>query len=197
MKITHLMFADDLLLFYRGDSISIGLLYASFLKFSKASSLEVNLDNSCIYLSGVTEVARKNRLEIYTCKLDLYPSEKMVQRTRNWSSKQLSYVGRLKLVKVVHLSIQNYWSQIFLLPKNIMKEVEKNCKLYLWTGSTEQSEKALVAWSNMCLPKSVRGWKLIVLPNWNKAEICNLLGAVSLKEDDLHILYRVFTSVPR
>lgn len=40
LNITHLMFADDLLLFSRADHIPVELMFDSFLKFSKASGLE-------------------------------------------------------------------------------------------------------------------------------------------------------------
>lgn len=43
-KITHLLFADDLLLFSFGDVPSMHALVESFYKFSKASELVANLD---------------------------------------------------------------------------------------------------------------------------------------------------------
>ena len=46
LGITHLMFADDLLMFARADSSSLQLLFDAFNKFSSASGLEANLDKS-------------------------------------------------------------------------------------------------------------------------------------------------------
>lgn len=60
LAITHLMFADDLLMFSRGDVMSVQLLYAAFLKFSKASSgLEANLHKSAVYFGGLSANAQE------------------------------------------------------------------------------------------------------------------------------------------
>ncbi|XP_070045867.1 uncharacterized protein [Nicotiana tomentosiformis] len=53
MGIVQLGFADDLLLFCRGDVVSVQLLYQCFKEFSKASRLVANNDKSSIYFGGV------------------------------------------------------------------------------------------------------------------------------------------------
>lgn len=53
LSITHVMFADDLLMVARGDKDSVRLMFDAFYKFSKASGLSANLDKSNIYLGGV------------------------------------------------------------------------------------------------------------------------------------------------
>ncbi|XP_070019827.1 secreted RxLR effector protein 78-like [Nicotiana sylvestris] len=55
MKIVQLSFADDLLLFCRGDTISVQLLYQCFQEFSKASGLVANTNKSSIFFGGVSE----------------------------------------------------------------------------------------------------------------------------------------------
>ncbi|XP_021765407.1 uncharacterized protein LOC110729923 [Chenopodium quinoa] len=55
LKLTHLMFADDLLLFARADLTSLDLLMQAFLKFSGAFDLSANLDNSEAYFGGISE----------------------------------------------------------------------------------------------------------------------------------------------
>ena len=49
LAITHLCFADDLLLFSRGDLESIKMLQRCFSEFSQASGLQANLTKSSIY----------------------------------------------------------------------------------------------------------------------------------------------------
>ncbi|XP_048493004.1 uncharacterized protein LOC125493582 [Beta vulgaris subsp. vulgaris] len=53
ISLTHLMFADDLLMFARADHSSIEKIVAAFHKFSRASGLEASNEKSCIYFSGV------------------------------------------------------------------------------------------------------------------------------------------------
>lgn len=55
MNITHLIFADDLLMFSKGDVTSIGLLLEKFGVFTAASSLQANLSKSAIHFGGVSE----------------------------------------------------------------------------------------------------------------------------------------------
>lgn len=55
LNITHLCFADDLLLFARGDLESISTMNKCFQQFSCASGLKANLDKSCAYFSGVPQ----------------------------------------------------------------------------------------------------------------------------------------------
>ncbi|XP_019240443.1 PREDICTED: uncharacterized protein LOC109220425 [Nicotiana attenuata] len=53
-EIVHISFADDLLMCYRADLISIQLKMKYFGKFSEASSLKDNMEKSSIYLVGVS-----------------------------------------------------------------------------------------------------------------------------------------------
>lgn len=53
IRLTHFMFADDLLLFCNADLASIRLIKQAFSMFSEASCLKANLAKSCVYLTGV------------------------------------------------------------------------------------------------------------------------------------------------
>ncbi|XP_075098078.1 uncharacterized protein LOC142175392 [Nicotiana tabacum] len=52
LDLTHLSFADYLLLFVRGDATSVALLHHRFNIFSAASGLKANLAKSSIYYGG-------------------------------------------------------------------------------------------------------------------------------------------------
>ena len=47
----------------------------------------------------------------------------MVAKIHNWTSKVLSFAGRLQLIQAVLYSIQVYWTLVFILPKSIIKDV--------------------------------------------------------------------------
>ncbi|XP_011101939.1 uncharacterized protein LOC105179974 [Sesamum indicum] len=53
LKITHLLFADDLMLFSRGDLPSIHILMECLKDFKDASGLSVNTSKSCIFTAGI------------------------------------------------------------------------------------------------------------------------------------------------
>lgn len=53
MGITHMMFADDLLMFARADKHSVKVIFDAFTKFSDASGLVANWNKSDVYLAGI------------------------------------------------------------------------------------------------------------------------------------------------
>ncbi|XP_075076562.1 uncharacterized protein LOC142163201 [Nicotiana tabacum] len=53
LGITHLSFADDLLLFARGDNQFVAMLKQYFDQFSIASGVKANLNKSSVYFGGV------------------------------------------------------------------------------------------------------------------------------------------------
>ena len=73
--------------------------------------------------------------------------EKMIKRIRWWSTRNLSYMGRLVLVNSVLMSIHIYWAQITILPKKLLKEVEAICRAFLWKGIDGYGGPGLVAWN--------------------------------------------------
>ncbi|KAL0401731.1 UNVERIFIED_CONTAM: Retrovirus-related Pol polyprotein from type-2 retrotransposable element R2DM [Sesamum latifolium] len=53
LKITHLLFADDLMLFSRGDLPSVHILMECLREFRDVSSLDVNASKSSIFTAGI------------------------------------------------------------------------------------------------------------------------------------------------
>ncbi|XP_074305079.1 uncharacterized protein LOC141640017 [Silene latifolia] len=53
LRLNHLCFADDLLMFCRGDKASITIILRAFATFSTASRLEINRENYDIYFNGM------------------------------------------------------------------------------------------------------------------------------------------------
>lgn len=100
------------------------------------------------------------RISVHEC-LNLV--EKMTARVKCWSSRHLAYQGRLVLVNSVLLSIHVYWSQVFIIPKKVLREVESICRAFLWTGKYYSGKPGHVAWSNVCIPK---GWTCGMLQLW-------------------------------
>lgn len=99
----------------------------------------------------------------------------------------LSYAGRLQLIKSVLFGIQLYWCQIFVMPKKVLKEIQRICRVFLWTGCDSNSKKAPISWAQMCLPKSCGGWNLKDLITWNTAAVIKHCWALSMKQDRLRV----------
>lgn len=208
LGVTHICFADDLLMFCRADLISVKLLHSAFIAFSKASGLQANPDKSTTYFAGVNTDAKQEILEylgydegtmpfrylgvpLSSKKLTLAQYlaliEKITARMKCWSTSLLSYAGRLQLIKSVIFGLQTYWSQIIVLPKKLIKAIETACRTFLWTGNITVSKKALVALERICTPYAVGGLNITNLDFWNKVAIIKQLWALERKKDSLWI----------
>ena len=56
LKLTHLAFADDLVLFSRGDPKSVSLLMDSLKHFGDNSGLKINFSKSCLFYVGISSM---------------------------------------------------------------------------------------------------------------------------------------------
>lgn len=64
--------------------------------------------------------------------------ERLTDKILNWRTKFLSYGGRLQLVQSVLFAVENYWSNVFLIPKRVMTEVERICRIFFGLVIWEQ-----------------------------------------------------------
>ncbi|XP_074277814.1 uncharacterized protein LOC141601429 [Silene latifolia] len=94
---THLMFADDLLLFSKGYAHSMMTLLRNFSTFSKTTGLNMSKGKSNAYFNGVPE----------GLKSDIFHISGMVEGTIPF---------RLVLVKAVLKTLHTYWATMFILP---------------------------------------------------------------------------------
>ncbi|XP_074297212.1 uncharacterized protein LOC141627913 [Silene latifolia] len=167
VKLNHLCFADDLLMFCRGDIGSVVLMLRAFLYFSQASGLQMNKGKSNIYSNGVDEGTvhqlvkasgmkrgtipfrylgvniSPKRLSVDDCECLL---DKITNRIKGVGARRLSYVGRLVLIKAVYSALHNYWARIFILPKTVLQQIESICRRFLWYGTDNRESPALVRW---------------------------------------------------
>nr|XP_033516039.1 uncharacterized protein LOC104111748 isoform X1 [Nicotiana tomentosiformis]XP_033516040.1 uncharacterized protein LOC104111748 isoform X1 [Nicotiana tomentosiformis]XP_033516041.1 uncharacterized protein LOC104111748 isoform X1 [Nicotiana tomentosiformis] len=84
-------------------------------------------------------------------------------------------------------TIQLLWSQVFVLPKKVIQLVETTCKTFLWTGGSDTSKKALIAWERLCQPRVAGGLNILDVYSWNHVAIGKLLWNVCRKKDNLWV----------
>ncbi|KAM5554729.1 hypothetical protein ABKV19_022906 [Rosa sericea] len=204
LNLSHLCFADDLLLFCNGDENSVLTLHDALSDFESLSGLTASVSKSKIFLSGVdvnsTEsILRIMNFHVGTCpvrylgiplittKLRMQDCSPLIDRIeariKSWENKVLSFAGRLQLIQSVLSSIQVYWASHLILPKKVLKDIEKRLRCFLWAGNCSGKAAAKVAWSDICLPKSEGGLGIKDLHCWNKAlmirHIWNLVSGSS------------------
>lgn len=106
------------------------------------------------------------------------------------TSRFLSYVGRASLVKVVLMTIQVYWSQIFLIPASVIPatdEIEAILRAFLWPGMALNRRKAIVAWDKLCTPVNEGGLGFKNLRQWNIALLFKQIWTVEKSKERLWV----------
>ncbi|XP_074301151.1 uncharacterized protein LOC141632503 [Silene latifolia] len=170
LRLTHLCFADDLLMFCRGDRQSICAILRDFATFSKASGLVMNREKSDIYFNGMCNEDRHYVMRVSGFREGNFPFrylgipisykrmaigdcsrlvERVVMRIRGWGARKLSYAGRLVLVQAVLSQLHSFWARIFLIPVTVMDRIELICRNYLWSGSEEFQKRTLLGLSSL------------------------------------------------
>ena len=113
--------------------------------------------------------------------------EKISTRIITWSSRHISYAGRVVLINTVLFGMLNYWAQIFILPKDVIDQVTKLCRNFLWGGEVNYSKNPYVGWDRVCCSKKKGRLEIKNFLEWNKACIAKLVWAITKMKDGLWI----------
>ncbi|KAL0455490.1 UNVERIFIED_CONTAM: hypothetical protein Slati_0888200 [Sesamum latifolium] len=168
----QLCFADDLLLFYKADIASVTIFKRGLDEFANLSGLQANPQKSQLILSRSAHELRGPLLEVlgfpeghlpvqylelpllasWLTLSDCHPLlVKIDSRIKGWDGIQLSFAGRLQSIKSVLMSLNVYWAMAFILPKGVIREVEKRLRSFLWKGTSNVGYPK-VAWHLVCRP---------------------------------------------
>ncbi|KAL9308369.1 putative RNA-directed DNA polymerase [Arabidopsis thaliana] len=199
LSLTHLSFADDLMVLSDGKVRSIDGIVEVFDIFAKFSGLKISMEKSTIYLAGVTEDVYheiQNRyqfdvgqlpvrylgLPLVTKRLtatDYSPLlEHIKKKIGTWTARYLSYAGRLNLITSVLWSICNFWLAAFRLPRECIREIDKICSAFLWSGPDLNPRKTRVCWGDVCKPKQEGGLGLRSLKEMNEVSCLKLIWRI-------------------
>ena len=189
-SLTHLFFADDVLLFVEANVHAANLLKDGITLFSSWSGLIPNQNKSEIFISGgTTELHDRIRgifgfnegklpfrylgVPVTSSRLSKTDCSSLIDsitaRAKSWSQRFLSFAGRLQLIKSVLHSIQVFWASVFTIPLSVLARIELILRQFLWKGPELGPGGAKVTWSMVCRPKKEGGLGLRRLSDCNKA----------------------------
>jgi hypothetical protein len=178
MKLTHLCFANDLLIFSKASLNSIKVIKSALFEFENLYGLKANPSKSSFYYSGISDRVKHIILDdlmmkegqlpmrylgvpLISYRLSLVDYRALLSKISgcidSWLSKNLSYAGRLQLLSSILYSLQVYWMGIFILPKRIIRAIEQKFNKFLWNGNGEGVVKAKVSWFDIYFPKKEGG----------------------------------------
>lgn len=180
-QLTHLCFADDLLIFIDGTEASLEGVLRVLSDFERMSGLAVNTSKTTIFFSGIPDdivqrlslsfglsrsqlPVRYRGVPLCSKKLsfgDCDPLILQIKKKMNaWTTKALSLAGRLTMLTTVISGIIHYWTSAFLLPKKVIKAVNSLCSSFLWHGKIRVATGVKVA-CMMSLSLNLKGdWEL-------------------------------------
>ncbi|XP_074293038.1 uncharacterized protein LOC141619933 [Silene latifolia] len=150
VKLTHLVFADDLLVFTRGDLPSLLAVDKCLKQFAEMSGLQVNLMKSCLYFGGV-----------------FAPVKALILSSSGFVQGDLP-VGFLLLTQS-YLALIISGGASVLLPKGIVKRINKLCKDFMWGIKDGDRRLVFKSWSSLCKPRHEGGVDIKEILSWNKA----------------------------
>ncbi|XP_031396135.1 uncharacterized protein LOC116207368 [Punica granatum] len=182
VQLTHLGFADDVIIFLKGEERSFRAVLRVFEEFFQYLGLKLNSSKTEVYFAGMSQKDVSDMLKISSLRLGTLPVkylgvplvpgrltdkeckpliEKIFRRINSWRLKNLSFAGILQLVSSVIYSLVNFWCRAFILPKKVIIEVERKCKAYLWKGTDSDARGARDDWDTVCFPKKEGTWNVL------------------------------------
>ena len=178
INFSHICFADDIFIFAKGNETSVEVIMDEMAKFETFSRMQVDKQKSTVFLAGVNDNVKATILNMTRFSMGSLPvkylgvplistklshldclplMDKMIARIQSWTSRSLSFAGRLQLISSVLYSIQTYWCSMFIIPKFTCYKIEQIFSGFLWSGSDVNARRAKVGWKALCLRKEEGG----------------------------------------
>ncbi|RVX11415.1 LINE-1 reverse transcriptase-like [Vitis vinifera] len=188
IQISHLLFADDTLVFCQASQDQLTYLSWLLMWFEAVSGMRINLDKS--ELIPVGRVVDIDDLALdFGCKVGSLPStylglslgapfksvavwdgveERFRKRLTMWKRQYLSKGGRATLIRSTLSNLPIYSMSVLRLPSSVRRRLEQIQRDFLWGGGNLERKPHLVRWKVVCLSKKKGGLGIKCLSILNK-----------------------------
>jgi hypothetical protein len=188
------MHADDAVIFLKPSLPDVNNLKSILLNFGTVTGLQTNLQktsvtpiactgldiNAILANSPVTRAAFPLKYlglpltPRHLKRMDFQPLvDKATGNLSTWNGRNLTQAGRACLTKVVLSSQPVYLMTVIKLPKEVLKDIDKIRRRFLWAGDKALSSgKCKVNWAKTTLPRELGGLGLLSLEKFARAFGC-------------------------
>ncbi|XP_059295600.1 uncharacterized protein LOC132048938 [Lycium ferocissimum] len=190
-KLTHLAFADDMILFTSGKPSDIRKALKILTVYEDVSGQLINKHKSCVAFSPkasievrhrVTHLTGMNKKEcpikylgcpLFVGRMKISYFSEMVQaitnRIHTWHSKFLSMEGKIILIKHVLLAMPFHLLAAMKPPKGTFEQLERAVARFLWNDKDNVKKHHWSKWENMCFPYAEGGAGFRCIRDMSKA----------------------------
>ena len=176
IQVSHLLFADDTLVFSE-DSQQMAFLSWLLMWFEAISGLSINLNKSELLPMGRVENVEVLAFEL-GCKVGSLPStylglplgaphksvavwdgveKRLRKRLALWKRQFISKGGRIILIQSTLVSMPIYLMSLLPMPRVVRLRLEKIQRDFLWGGGALEKRPHLVKWVVVCSHKKKGG----------------------------------------
>ncbi|VFQ83814.1 unnamed protein product [Cuscuta campestris] len=189
--ISHLAFADDLVVFLNGDTRNLKKFRRILEDYQKGSGQQVNLNKSSFYTGkkvNQTKIASMSRslcmdhgtlpftylgATMVKGKLRKQHCSKLLNHfdryLNSWFSTTLNPTGRLVLIKHVLSSIPLHITAVHTIPQSIIQILHRKMANFLWGFKNGKPKYHWSKWNNLCVPTNEGGLNLKSLEDLQEA----------------------------
>ncbi|XP_019190788.1 PREDICTED: uncharacterized protein LOC109185263 [Ipomoea nil] len=179
LALSHLLFADDSLLFFKANVGEAQAIKRCLTDYEKLSGQTINYNKSNICFSKNTQQVERNvvatvfgvhQAHNFGKYLGLlafvgrnkravfaYVEDKVRKRIGSWNKKLLSRAGKEILLKSVAQAMPTFTMSVFLLPDSLCKNLERVMNRFWWRNGRDGGGIHWLAWDKLSVPKKYGG----------------------------------------
>lgn len=207
--LSHLFFADDLLLFSEASLDQLEVMESCLKEFCELSGQRVSLMKSRLCFSKnvsptlARSLSRKSGISLTSC-LGKYLGVPLLQervnkttflaivdnvhtRLSGWKASYLSLAGLGTLIKAVTSGMPNHLMQTNLLPAATLETLDKANGDFLWGSENGKRKIHLMPWEQVCKPKKYGGIDIRPSKEHNVALLIKLLRRIIREPEALWV----------